>query len=217
MLIEASYQLNTNAQKLILCCVSKIDSRKGAMETNKEMTISTLEYEAMTGVSNARRELYKAADALFDSAITIKNDKEEVKLHWIQKSVKKHKGDGAITIRWTEDILEYLTQLEVRFTSYKLANITNLNSAHAIRLYELLIKWKSTGELVIFVNDFKEALGISDKYNEYKSLNQWVIQPSLKELRKSDLDIKFIPIKKGKKIEALGFQFKEKEQLSLPI
>ena len=216
-LIEASYQLNTNAQKLILCCIAQLNSMPDAIQ-NKEMTISTLDYENLTGITNARRDLYKSADALFNSSITLKdNSDEEVKLHWIQKSIKKHKGSGAITIRWTDEVLQYLTQLQSRFTSYKLANISDLNSAHAIRLYELLMRFKGSGERVIFVDDFKCALGISGKYKQYRDLNKTVIQPSLRELKKSNLDVEFIPIKKGRKIEALGFKFKEKNQLSLSI
>jgi len=185
---------------------------------SKEMTISTLDYERLTGITNARRDLYKSADALFYSSIMIKDDSdEEVKLHWIQKSIKKHKGSGAITIRWTDEVLQYLTQLQSRFTSYKLANISELNSAHAIRLYELLMRFKGSGERVIFVDDFKSALGLSGKYKTYKELNRRVIQPSLSELKKSNLDVEFIPIKKGRKIEALGFKFKEKAQQEMDI
>jgi plasmid replication initiation protein len=216
-LIEASYQLSTNAQKLLLCCIAQLNSQVDAI-TNKEMTITTLEYERLTGVSNARRELYKSVDALFRSSVMIKNtETEEVEVHWIQKKTKKHKGDGAITITWSEDVLQYLTQLQSRFTSYKLVAISELNSAHAIRLYELLMRFKSTGERVIFVGDFKSALGISNKYKDYKSLNQWVIQPSLRELKKSNLDVEFIPMKKGRKIEALAFKFKEKSQREMDI
>jgi plasmid replication initiation protein len=216
-LIEASYQLNTNAQKLLLCCIAQLDSRVDAI-TNKEMTITTLEYERLTGVSNPRRELYKSVDALFRSSVIVKsNESEEVEVYWIQKKTKKHKGDGAITVVWSEDVLQYLTQLQSRFTSYKLANISELNTAHAIRLYELLMRFKSTGERVIFVDDFKSALGISGKYSTYKELNRRVIQPSLRELKKSNLDIEFIPMKKGRKIEALAFTFKEKSQREMDI
>lgn len=216
-LIEASYQLNTNAQKLILCCIAQLDSRPDAI-TNKEMTITTLEYERLTGISNARRDLYKSVDALFRSSVIVKDDQdEEVEVHWIQKKTKKHKGDGSITVVWSEDVLQYLTQLQNRFTSYKLANISELNSAHAIRLYELLMQFKSTGERVIFVDDFKSALGISDKYKEYKILKRDVIKKAINELKKSNLDITFTEIKKGRRIEALGFRFKEKDQLEMDV
>jgi plasmid replication initiation protein len=79
------------------------------------------------------------------------------------------------------------------------------------------MRFKSTGERVIFVDDFKSALGIEGKYSTYKELNRRVIQPSLKELKKSNLDVEFTTIKKGRKIEALGFKFEEKDQMSLPI
>tara|TARA_R110001583_G_C5658383_1_gene409411 strand:- start:86 stop:262 length:177 start_codon:yes stop_codon:yes gene_type:complete len=38
-------------------------------------------------------------------------------------------------------------------------------SGHEIRIYELRMKFNSAGEQVIFVDDFKSALGIS--YNKY--------------------------------------------------
>jgi plasmid replication initiation protein len=216
-LIEASYQLNTNAQKLLLCCIAQLDSRVDAI-SNKEMTISTMEYERLSGVKNARRELYKSVDALFRSSVMVRDDKEEqVEVRWIQKKIKKHKGDGAITVVWSEEILLYLTQLQNRFTSYKLANISKLNSAHAIRIYELLMRFKATNERVISVDDFKSALGLNGKYETYKELNRRVIQPSLRELKKSNLTVEFEPLKKGRKIKSLSFKFKEKTQVEMDI
>ena len=86
------------------------------------------------GIPNARRDLYKAADSLFDAVITLKDEKEEVKLRWIQKSVKKIKGEGAVIITWADDILKYISSLQSRFTSYKLRYIAELQSGHSIRL-----------------------------------------------------------------------------------
>ena len=118
---------------------------------------------------------------------------------------------------WSEDILKYLTQLRGRFTSYKLKNISNLKSAHAIRIYELLMRFKKTGHRTISVSEFKETLGIKNKYGEYKALNQWVIQPSLRELKKSNVDVLFTTVKKGRAVEYLVFDFKTKDQLELSV
>lgn len=214
-LVDASYKLNAQAQKLVLACLGKMDPRPDKV-ISKEITITALEFSQLMCIDmkNAHRELYKAADALFKSSISLKDDKEEVELYWIQKKAKKIKGEGAVTLTWSDDVLKYISQLRSRFTTYKLRNIARLQSSHSIRVYELLMKFNSTGERIIYLDDFKSALGISDKYSDYRDLAKRVIKPSLVELnQRSDLDIDFEAIKKGRTVVALSFQFKQKKQM----
>ena len=214
-LIDASYKLNVQAQKLVLACLSKIDSRG---EIPEEITITAKEFGSLMEIPNARRDLYKAADALFEAVITITEGAETSRIRWVQKDVKKHKGDGAVTIYWANDVLKYISQLKNRFTTYKLRNIASLQSSHSIRLYELLMKFNSTGERIIYLDDFKSALGLSGKYSQFKELNKFVIKPAVKELNQSsDLVIKYETIKKGRTVAALSFEFKQSEQMKMDV
>lgn len=208
-LIDASYQLTVIAQKLVLACISKLNSRD---EVPKQITINVSEFSALLGTnSNVRRDLYKAADSLFESTITIKNADQTTRLRWVQKDVIHHKGDGAVTLFWSEDVLQYISQLKTRFTSYKLRNIANLQSTHSIRLYELLMRFKSTKERIISLDNFKYSLGLSNKYSEYKILNRDVIKPAILELNKSsDLLVSVETIKKSRTVVELYFSFKNK-------
>ena len=218
-LIDASYKLNVQAQKLVLACLGKIDSRPDA-PPQKEVTLTASEFSELMGIDikNAHRELYKAADALFKSSIVLHEVDDEIELYWIQEKAKKLKGEGAVRIVWSDRILRYICQLKSRFTTYKLRNIASLQSGHSIRLYELLMKFNATGERVIYLDDFKSALGISDKYPEFKVLNRDVIKPAIEELnQRSDLIIKFDTIKKGRSIVALVFEFKQSNQLKMDI
>jgi plasmid replication initiation protein len=218
-LIDASYKLNVQAQKLVLACLGKIDSRPDATP-QKEVTLTASEFSELMGIDikNAHRELYKAADALFKSSIILHEGDDEIELYWIQEKAKKLKGEGAIRIVWSDRILRYICQLKSRFTTYKLRNIASLQSGHSIRLYELLMKFNATGERVIYLDDFKSALGISDKYPEFKVLNRDVIKPAIDELnQRSDLIIKFDTIKKGRTVAALIFEFKQSNQLKMDI
>ena len=218
-LIDASYKLNVQAQKLVLACLGKIDSRPDATP-QKEVTLTASEFSELMGIDikNAHRELYKAADALFKSSIILHEGDDEIELYWIQEKAKKIKGEGAIRIVWSDRILRYICQLKSRFTTYKLRNIASLQSGHSIRLYELLMKFNATGERVIYLDDFKSALGISDKYPEFKVLNRDVIKPAIDELnQRSDLIIKFDTIKKGRTVAALVFEFKQSNQLKMDI
>jgi plasmid replication initiation protein len=214
-LIDASYQLNVQAQKLVLACLGKADPRS---EIPKEMTLTAIEYSELMGIPNARRDLYKAADSLFDAVIVLKDENEEVKIRWIQKGVKKLKGEGAVVITWSDEVLKYISSLQSRFTTYKLRHIAELQSSHSIRLYELLMKFNSTGERVIYLDDFKSALGLSGKYAQFKELNKFVIKASVEELnQRSDLIISYETIKKGRTVAALSFTFKKNSQLKMDI
>ena len=214
-LIDASYKLNIQAQKLVLACLGKVDSRDSIP---KEITITALEFSELMGVPNAHRELYLAVDALFESTINLREGNEDIELRWIQRKSKKIKGAGSVTITWSDEVLKYISSLQSRFTSYKLRHIASLQSAHSIRLYELLMKFNSTGERVIYVEDFKSALGISDRYSEFRDLNKWVIKPAIKELnQRSDLVIKYETIKKGRSVAALSFEFKQNNQMKLDV
>jgi plasmid replication initiation protein len=169
-------------------------------------------------MKNAHRELYKAADTLFKSTITLYEGDEEIEIYWIQEKAKKLKGEGAVRFIWSDRIVKYISQLRSRFTTYKLRNIANLQSSHAIRLYELLMMFNSTGERIIYLDDFKSALGIADRYPEFKVLNRDVIKPAVKELnQRSDLLIKYETIKKGRTVAALTFEFKQNQQIKMDL
>jgi plasmid replication initiation protein len=50
-------------------------------------------------------------------------------------------------------------KLEEQFTKYELQQVSNLSSAYAVRLYELLIAWRSTGKTpIIELAEFRKKL-----------------------------------------------------------
>jgi plasmid replication initiation protein len=218
-LIEARYKLPLQAQKLVLACIAKLDSRAESGPIPKEITITAKEYGELMGVeNNARRDLYSAADALFKCSVTLKDDEEETELYWVQKKVKKHRGDGAVTLTWSDEVTNYISMIEGNFTQYKLRNIAQLQSTHSIRIYELLSRFAHTGYRVISLEDFKAALGIEDKYPEFKILNRAVIKPAIEELNlKSDFIINYDTVKKGRTVTSLVFEFKRNNQLKMDL
>ncbi len=219
VLIDASYRLNVQAQKLVLACLSKIDSRPDS-EPRKEVKLTATEFSDLMGIDikNAHRELYKASDALFKSSILLRDEHEETEIYWVQKKVKKLRGEGAVTLVWSDEVLRYICQLKSRFTTYKLRNIAALQSGHSIRLYELLMRFNATNSRVISLDDFRSALGLEDKYPQFKELNKFVIKQAVEELnQRSDLVISFETIKKGRSVAALAFTFKQNKQLKMDI
>ncbi|WP_139018830.1 RepB family plasmid replication initiator protein, partial [Acinetobacter baumannii] len=52
---------------------------------------------------------------------------------------------ASVELIFAPAIIPLITRLVEQFTSYELQQIKGLSTAYAIRLYELLIAWRSTG------------------------------------------------------------------------
>jgi plasmid replication initiation protein len=217
-LLDASYRLNANAQKLVLSCVAKLNPQ-GKPES--EISITASEYAEIMGVplsDDVYRDLYRGADALFDAYISISEGDTTKRYRWVQEDAIKRTGEGTVTLVWSNHILRHLYDLNRDFKTYNIKHIAHLDTGHAIRLYELLIKFDKTGWREMSIEDLKTSMGIADKYPEYKELNRRVITPAVKQLNiNSNITVTFKTKKKGRKIVGLRFEFKIDDQMALPF
>jgi plasmid replication initiation protein len=209
-LVEASYSLTLQEQRLILACLSRIDSRYGI---SKEVSILASDYAEMMriDIKNAYRELYNSTEKLYERSIIVSHLEKTEEFRWIQKKALYHKGEGRVTFTWSDEVLIYISQLKRRFTTYRLNDVAGLNSSYAIRLYELLMQFNATKERKIRLIDFKLLFNLGDKYTLFRDLNKRVIKPAVREInRSSNLIVNYSTIKKGRNVAALRFDFREK-------
>lgn len=223
-LIEASYRLTLNEQRLVLSAVAlvnSVDAKAGwSLRDGRVMRITALGFADIYGidVNTAYEALQDAAERLYDRTIRRKGAGVQEEFRWISRRAVYQKGDGAVEISWSPEILPYLTLLGKKFTSYELRQIVGLTSVHAIRLYELLKQFESTGERIIKVADFRECLGLTDTYDRFSSLKKRVIEPSVRAINlHSDLAVEWDGIKKGRAVDRLHFSFEQKKQGQLAL
>ena len=95
---------------------------------------------------------------------------EQVKTRWVQ-SVIYAKNESYIKIKFTDEILPLVTMLEKHFTSYELQQVSSLKSVHSIRLYELLIQYRTVGKIEISLDDLRLKLGINE--SEYLRMDNF--------------------------------------------
>jgi plasmid replication initiation protein len=217
-LIEASYNLTLNEQRIILACAAKLDGRK-PMPRDAVFVLSVEEFIDLFGSDpkNAYAEMEEAATKLYERDIRRIEGTTRKRLRWVYMAEYK-KGEGKVRLGFSPEIAPYLTMLHKRFTSYKLEDVASLRSAYAIRLFEMLVQFSETGLFVISVADFKLRLGLDEKYDRFSNLKARVIDPAVKDLvTKTSLDIVWQGIKKGKTVDRLEFRFSEKQQLALAL
>lgn len=209
-LIEASYKLTLNEQRLILFSISQVDPRKPLSEKN-EFTIHAQEFAEIFGMDEklVYKEIGDAAKTLAERWIKTHDGKYKEQFRWVY-GIRYHDTEGKVTLGFSPWVIPYLTKLHKQFTSYKLDEISNLKSFYSIRLLEFLTQFKTTGKLIIEISKFREQLRLENEYPRFYDLKRWVIEPAVKELQeKSNFVIKWNPLKgnRGKGIKQLEFIF----------
>ena len=216
-LIEARYSLSLSEQRIILACIASHDSRQAVPETI-ELTAEELVNLYGMKASNAYAALEDAKELLGKKVELTNNDDIEEAVTWISH-YKHYKRQGRIRLSFAPPMRTYLGSLHSRFTQYPLDRIANLKSVQSLRLYELLMQFKSTGEREVTLEKLKAMLGIEEGlYTRFDLFKSKVLNKAVKELEaKSNLKITYLLKRKARKVHSIAFSFKEKDQLSLEV
>lgn len=215
-LIEAGYKLSLNEQRLVLASISVLDSRKAIP---KKIRINAQEFAEQFEIPKNKAYVYlaEAADKLYERDIQTYDGQYDDRFRWLSRR-RYAKGEGYVEISFSDEISVYLTRLQKSFTSYKYSLVRHLKSPYSIRLFEMLIRWKDTGQLIIKLVDFKTRLEVDGMYDRFTNLKSRIISPAIKELEAHcGMKIKFRPIKNGRTIERIEFTFTMDEQLQLEL
>lgn len=218
-LVEASYSLTLSEQRIILAAIGRINGYDPASAKSMRTRITAREYAARYNLdeNSAYEALQGAADRLYERDIRRIEGRVRERFRWVS-SVRYDDGEGAIELGWSLEIMPYLTLLEQRYTIYDLEQISRLESAYAIRLYEMLVRWKGTGEWHIKLDDFRHRLDLADKYPRFSSLKARVIEPAVAAINgHTDLEVDWDAIRKGRSVVRLMFVVAERKQQPLGL
>jgi plasmid replication initiation protein len=215
-LINASYSLELTEQRIILLAILK--ARENKTPHNQELIVTAQSYITAFNVhrNTAYKTLKTACDNLFTRQFTYQRynsngNIEQVKTRWVQ-SVIYAENESYIKIKFTDEILPLVTMLEKHFTSYELQQVASLKSVHSIRLYELLIQYRTVGKIEISLDDLRLKLGINEsEYPRMDNFKNRVLDVGIQQINEhSDLTAKYEQVKQGRTIIGFKFLFKQK-------
>lgn len=209
-LIEASYKLTLNEQRLILYAISQLDGRKPIPRDN-DFVITAAEFSQTFNVpvKQAYETLEDAASRLYDRDIKTYDHSAKMRerFRWVD-GVRYWDGEAKVTLSFSRWIIPYLTLLHQQFTSYELKQISQLNTAYAIRFYELLVQFVKTGERYITLERLRQLLELQDQYPRFFDLKKRIIDPSMLEINNTtNLQVEWDVMKKGRTITGIMFIF----------
>ncbi|MFG6179623.1 replication initiation protein [Halomonas sp. THAF12] len=217
-LVEASYKLTVAEQRILLSCIGQV-RRDSPVSDDILYSISASDIAAITGTSTkqAYRELEKAALRLKRREVRLLQDPngqgrktKAMITGWVQ-TIFYIESEGRVEVRFSKDMLPYLTQLTEQFTRYALADVAKMTSAHGIRLYELLVQWPQ-GERVVSIEWLREVLQLEGRYPAVKDFKKWVIEAAVSQINEhSPFKVEWEQVKTGRKITHIKFKYHAKE------
>jgi len=220
-LIEACYSPGSVYKvRVLLACLMQIKA-KDELKQSKNFVVTANALADLTGIQagDNYQELKKAAKELSNMVITVQNTPENFLIDpWdemdinVTSSCRYYKNEGKVSLRFSEEILPYISSLKSRFTQYQAQYVMPMKSSYGIRLYELCLQWLGD-EREFRVNDFKKMFGLENKYDRIEVLKRRVIQPALDDINTySDIRVEFGQRKSGRRVTHFQFKIIEKRK-----
>lgn len=220
-LINASYNLDTVEQRLILLAILQARETHTGIDANTRLRIHASEYMHRFNVNKhaAYKALKTAVTNLFGRQFSYQTIDEKtgktkkVISRWVQ-NISYIDDAATLEVTFTMDVVPLITRLEKQFTSYQLKQVTQLTGKYAIRLYELLIAWREVGKTPMFeIEDFRSKLGLTpDDYPRLDTFKRRVLESAIKQINEhTDIIVKVEQHKDGRSICGFSFSFKQKK------
>ena len=219
-LINASYHLDLIEQRLILLAIAQSRRVGEELTATTKLKISVSDY--IDTYSLQGRSVYenikKACKTLFERQFTYTEQQEKgvrvATSRWVSEIAYNDKTT-AIDITFAPSVVPLITMLERHFTSYNLEQVAGLNSKYAIRLYEIVIAWKSNGKTnQIGLEQLRDRLGVfDDEYQRMELFKRKVLDKSVAEINeKTKINLSYEQHKQGRKIVGFTFTVKQKSK-----
>lgn len=219
-LVNAAYKLTLAEQRLILLSIVVARKEEKGIDANNHLIISASDYMQLFDVTKqtAYEALKDASKHLFSREFNYQSkDKKgritNIRSRWVSE-VAYTDMTATVKLIFAPSVVPMITQLEKQFTSYEIEKVADLTSTYAIRLYEIIICWKSAKKTPIFeLEDFRKKMGVNaDEYKLMHHFKARVLDIAINQINKNtDIKIKVEQHKAGRSISGFSFKFSYKE------
>ena len=218
-IVEASYRLSLVEQRIILYAIYLLREQEKSLFDGMPVYIDAKGFCLRfpdTDPASAYKQLSDAIDVLYNRSITFYDadadgDPRGNKVRWIYKSSYVD-NKGRIEMTFTPDVVKHITRLESEFTSYDLVKVSRMTSANAVRIFQLLMQYKTVGKRELKLKELREALMVAD--DEYKLTANFmlkVLDVAVKQINAhTDIKVSYEPTKDSRKIDGFIFKIKDK-------
>lgn len=217
-LIQSGYSLSLVEARLILLAIVEARETGQGLTAESYLEIHASHYadKFQVTIKTAYEALSDAAQTLFQRQVTLytidaaSQKPEKQVIRWVS-GIAYVDDMAKVKVRFSPDVVPLITRLERNFTSYELERVSALRSAYAVRLYELLIQWRSVGKTPMFeLQKFREQMGVEDhEYVLLHNLKTRVLDLAIEQINQhTDIQVSYAQYKQGRTVIGFSFEFK---------
>lgn len=220
VLINASFNLELVEHRLIALAIVEARESETGISSDSFLTLHASKYTETFGGERqtAYKALKTACDTLFSRqfsyyTLTETGKKTHHRSRWVSE-IAYTEGDASVKLIFSPAVVPFITRLERDFTSYHTEQISHLSSKYAVRLYELLIAWKTVGKVSFDLEDFRDKIGLgSTEYRPMSNFKKFVLDLAVDQINKfTDITVSYEQKKKGVRVSGFTFRMKQKEK-----
>lgn len=116
-------------------------------------------------------------------------------------------NDLKVKVAVTENYSYIVNKLQVEFTSYELAEFTQIRSTYAKGMYRLLKQWRTVGKKYFSIDEFKQLLDMPEYYAP-SHIDKNVLKHVKEELSNYFKELKIKKVKSNKRgTPVIGYEF----------
>lgn len=218
--IDGRYRFNLQEQKILLQIISKIRMDE------KEFSSYFVSWADLKKISNNRLDtstkIDESCEKLKNKTIKIKKGNVEDNFGFLSGWTTTP-GQG-VHFRIDPSMKSMLLDLlsEGKFTLYNLECAMAMNSAHSIRLYEIMKshQWKKQ-PVIVSLKELKWSIDIvenSPTYDDFSNFRVHILEKAQKAFKRhTDITFEYVPIKEGRKVVSLEITVKENRKYQTTV
>jgi len=223
-ILSAFYRLSLREAELLKYCIGWAVKNQLELAADTRLKLSVSDFASTFGMSNgeAYRHLKDVLESLYKRGITLsENDdkpeeREVIRTRWLSQYAYVD-AEELISLIFSVDVIKSVEILEKTFVSYRLEEVAQFSSLHALQLYELL-QFKGAGSRTIEIEELREAFGLAP--NEYKVMGDFkrrTVDVAVDQINQlTEWEVSYKNHKDGVRITALTFKFRRKNARKKP-
>ena len=220
-LIDASFNLSLIEQRIMLLAI--VEAREIinlSPDTAIEITVGEYIEQFKAESNNIYYLIKDAAKTLkrreFSYLDRYKDQDAYTTANWVNR-VTYVDSHGLLVLYLSHEVISLISRLSAQFTKYYVEQVADFKSKYSLRLYELLIKWLSTGKTHKYnINEIRAKLGV--EVTEYATMSNFktnVLEKAIEDINKNtDITVSYDQFKKGRVITDFQFKLKQKSTLN---
>lgn len=226
---HARYKLTPREQKIILYMATLIKPEDSGFKTYL-VPVSEIEYILKSNEDKKHGSFYERLDDLLDG-ITDKKisfptdfvlDGVRLRGHinWVSGAIPKLNEDGILCVEFgfSPQMKPFLLGLKQKFTQIEFREVAQMKSGFSIRIFQMCKAYyyennrHGRNTLTVGLEEFKERLGIPDKYPDFRNFRRKVLDVARNEINeKTSLLIEYEYLRKKRKITTVQIIINERK------